>query len=178
MHVGFDFAVLVGTFTAIAAVLDYRTKKIPNWLTVSAAVLGLAYNTFAPGGMGPLAAIVGFAIGFVLLLLPWLLGGGGMGDVKLLAALGAWMGPVLILVSFGLAAMLAAVGAIAFIAASALTEGFSVTRRRYLQSVTSGGAVAAGSPPRKTRRVLPFAVPVAMGTWLVLAWMLLRSQGL
>ena len=31
---------------------------------------------------------------------------------------------------------------------------------------------------RKTRRVLPFAVPVAMGTWLVLAWLLLRSQGL
>lgn len=178
MHVGYDFAALVGLFTAIAAVLDYRTKKIPNWLTVSAAVLGLAYNSFAPGGLGPLAALAGLAIGFALLLLPWLLGGGGMGDVKLLAALGAWMGPVLILVSFGAAAMLAACGAIVIMAASAVTDGFSATRRRYIQTANTGGTASSGSSPRKTRRVLPFAVPVAMGTWLVLAWMLLRSQGL
>jgi prepilin peptidase CpaA len=177
MHVGYDFAALVGIFTALAAVLDYRTKKIPNWLNVSAAALGLAYHTFSPGGIGPLMALAGFAIGFCLLLLPWLLGGGGMGDVKLLAALGTWLGPLLILVSFGLAAMLAACGAMAVITSSAITEGFSVTRRRYVQSATSGGSVAEGAKPRKTRRVLPFAVPVAISTWLVLAWLVLRSQG-
>jgi prepilin peptidase CpaA len=178
MHVGYDFAALVGIFTAIAAVLDYRTNEIPNWLTVSAAVLGLAYHTFAPSGMGPLLALAGFAIGFGLLLLPWLLGGGGMGDVKLLAALGTWLGPVLILVSFGLAAMLAACGAIAIMIGSALTDGFSATRRRYVQSASGAGTTTSSGTPRKTRRVLPFAVPIAMGTWVVLAWMLLRHQGL
>jgi prepilin peptidase CpaA len=177
MFIGYDFAAPVAVFTAVAAVLDYRTKKIPNWLNVSAAVLGLAYHTFTPGGIGLGLSLAGFAIGFCLLLLPWLLGGGGMGDVKLLAALGAWMGPLLILVSFGLAAILAACGAIAVITASAVSEGFSVTRRRYVQSAASGGNVAAGGKPRKTRRVLPFAVPVAMATWLVLAWLLLKSQG-
>lgn len=177
MHIGYDFAALVALFTAVAAVLDYRTKKIPNWLNVSAAALGLAYHTCLPGGMGPLLALAGLAIGFCLLLLPWLLGGGGMGDVKLLAALGAWMGPLLILVSFGLAAMLAACGAIVIITASAVSEGFSVTRRRYVQSTAGGASLSAGGKPRKTRRVLPFAVPVAMATWLVLAWLLLKSQG-
>jgi prepilin peptidase CpaA len=177
MHVGYDFAVPVALFTALAAVLDYRTKKIPNWLTVSAAVLGLAFHTFTPGGMGPLAALAGFAIGFCLLLLPWLLGGGGMGDVKLLAALGAWLGPVFILVTFGTSAMLAACGAITIMTASALTDGFSATRRRYVQAGAGGSSASSGTAPRKTRRVLPFAVPVAMATWLVLAWMLLRSQG-
>src|SRR5262245_35870665 len=121
MHVGYEFAALVALITATAAVLDYRTKKIPNWLTVSAALLGLAYHTFTPGGMGAVAALAGLAIGFSLLILPWLLGGGGMGDVKLLAALGAWLGPVLILVSFGVAAMLAACGAVAIMTGSALT---------------------------------------------------------
>ncbi|MCI0358359.1 MAG: A24 family peptidase [Planctomycetaceae bacterium] len=177
MHVGYEFAAAVALLTAIAAVLDYRTKKIPNWLTVSAAGLGLAYHSLAPGGMGPLLSLAGFAVGFSLLILPWLLGGGGMGDVKLLAALGAWMGPVLILVSFGVAAMLAACGAIAIMANSAVTEGFSTARRRYIQSASGGGTTTAASPPRKARRVLPFAVPVAMGAWLVLAWLLLRSQG-
>jgi prepilin peptidase CpaA len=177
MHVGYDFAALVGFFTLLAAVLDYRTKKIPNWLTVSAAALGLAYQTFSPTGIGPAMALAGLAIGFCLLLLPWLLGGGGMGDVKLLAALGVWLGPLLILVSFGLAAILAAGGAIAVMSASAMTEGFSATRRRYVQSASGGGNVAEGGKPRKTRRVLPFAVPVALGTWLVLAWLMLKSQG-
>lgn len=185
MHVGYDFVALVTLFTAVAAVLDYRTRKIPNWLTVSAAVLGLAYHVFTPGGMGPLSALAGFAIGFGLLLLPWLLGGGGMGDVKLLAALGAWLGPVLILVSFGLAAGIAAFAAIAIMTGSAVTEGFGRTRHRYVGSASgsaAGGSAAGGSsdtaPARKPRRVLPFAVPVAVATWLVLGWMLVKSQGL
>jgi prepilin peptidase CpaA len=180
MHVGYDFAILVALFTAIAAVLDYRTRKIPNWLTVSAAVLGLVYHVFTPGGMGPLTALAGFAIGFCLLLLPWLLGGGGMGDVKLLAALGAWLGPVLILVSFGLAAGIAAFAAIAIMANSAVTEGFGRTRRRYVGSASgsAAGDSSATAPVRKPRRVLPFAVPVAAATWLVLGWLLVKSQGL
>jgi prepilin peptidase CpaA len=179
MHIGYDLAACVAVFSAVAAVLDYRTKKIPNWLTVPAAALGLAYNCLAPGGIGPLTAMLGLLIGFSLLILPWLLGGGGMGDVKLLAALGAWLGPVLILISFGLAAVLAAGGAIAIMAGTAMSEGFSTARRRYVQSAGCGTAACSGSaPPRKVRRVLPFAVPVALGTWLVLTWMLLRSQGL
>jgi prepilin peptidase CpaA len=176
MHVGYDLAAIVAVFTAIAAILDYRTKKIPNWLTVSAAVLGLVYATFAPHGMEPLWALTGFAVGFSLLLLPWLLGGGGMGDVKLLAALGVWLGPLTILVVFGLAAMLAAFGAITILAASAVTDGFSITKRRYASA--GGGSASDGGTPRKVRRVLPFAVPVAISTWLVLAWMVLKSQGM
>jgi prepilin peptidase CpaA len=176
MHVGYDLAAIVAVFTAIAAILDYRTKKIPNWLTVSAAVLGLAYSTFAPHGLGPVWALAGFAVGFSLLLLPWLLGGGGMGDVKLLAALGVWLGPLYILVAFGVAAMFAAFAAISIMAGSAVTDGFSVTKRRYASA--GGGSSTDGAVPRKLRRVLPFAVPVAISTWLVLAWMLMRSQGI
>ena len=59
------------------------------------------YHTFAPQGIGPLWALAGFAVGFSLLIVPWLLGGGGMGDVKMLAALGTWLGPLLVLVAFG-----------------------------------------------------------------------------
>jgi prepilin peptidase CpaA len=176
MHVGFDFVALVALYVTIAAVLDYRTRKIPNWLTVSAALLGLAYNSFALGGLGPLTAIAGFVVGFGLLLLPWLLGGGGMGDVKLLAALGAWLGPVVILVSFGLAAMLAALAAVIIMSSAIASVGYSRTRRKYVQA-GAADSTAPGSPPAKARRVLPFAVPVAVSTWLVLAWLVLRSAG-
>src|SRR5688500_10533930 len=99
MHIGYTYVAFVAAFMIAAAALDYRTRKIPNWLTVPTAVLGLAFHTLAPDGSGPLAALAGFAVGFALLLLPYLLGGGGMGDVKMLAALGTWLGPLLILVA-------------------------------------------------------------------------------
>ncbi len=178
MHVGYDLAGLVAVFAAACALLDYRTRKIPNWLTVPAAAIGLAYHLLAPAGQGPLFSLAGFAVGFGLLILPWILGGGGMGDVKMLAALGAWLGPLGILIAFGLGAMLAACGMIVVLFCGAVTNGFSATRKRYVNA-TAG---ASGSPPAtiapaKVRRVLPFAVPMAAGTWLVLGWMLLKSHG-
>ncbi|MDX1943887.1 MAG: A24 family peptidase [Pirellulaceae bacterium] len=175
MHVGYDFAFLVALYITIAAVVDYRTKKIPNWLTVPAALLGLAFNAFAPHGLGPVTALLGFAVGFGLLLLPWILGGGGMGDVKMLAALGAWLGPILLLVAFAGAAILAAVAATIIIAISTMNTGIMATQDRYIRS-SAGAVQAAGRPARKTRRVLPFAVPVAVSTWLVLAWLLLAHS--
>jgi len=174
MHITYDLAALVAIFTLLCAVLDYRTRKIPNWLTVSAAVIGLGYHTVAPQGIGPLWALAGFAVGFSLLIVPWLLGGGGMGDVKMLAALGTWLGPLLVLVAFGGGAFLASLGAIAVLACSTVESGICATQRRYLAARAGSDAEPSRGAPRKVRRVLPFAVPVAIATWLVLAWMLVR----
>ena len=141
MHVGYDFAAWWPCSRPPVRSLDYRTKKIPNWLTVPAAVLGLAYHlaraAAASGRCGPWP---GSAIGFGLLLLPWLLGGGGMGDVKMLAALGTWLGPLGILVAFGLGAMLAAVGMIGVLIGSTV-------QRRLL------GDAAALCQPRRRRQL-------------------------
>src|SRR2546430_2166443 len=81
----------------------------------------------------------GFAIGFALLLLPWILGGGGMGDVKMLAALGAWLGPLAILIAFGVGSIFAAAGMMAVLTGSTLSDGFMATKRRY---VTAGVGAA------------------------------------
>jgi prepilin peptidase CpaA len=133
-------------------------------------VLGLAYHTFSPQGWGAGLALAGFAIGFVLLLLPWLLGGGGMGDVKMLAALGAWLGPVLILITFGLGTVLGMIMAIGVMFSSVATVGVSTTQRRFITSHTPA------SEARRARRVVPFAVPVAVGTVLVLLFLVLRTH--
>jgi len=173
MNSGFEFAALVGCYVTLAAVIDWRTHKIPNWLTVTAAVLGLAFHSVMPGGMGPIGALLGFVIGFCLLLLPWMLGGGGMGDVKMLAALGAWLGPVLILVAFGVGAILGMLMALCVMASSVLTSGILSTQKQF---VGAGGAAAMRGEHKKARRVLPFAVPMAAATWMILAWMVLRTQ--
>lgn len=166
-------AALVLLFVIMAAAFDFRTKKIPNWITVPAALAGLAYHAAAPSGSGILWALAGFAVGFSLLLLPWLLGGGGMGDVKLLAALGVWLGPLTILIVFGASAVIGAVMAAAVMVGGMFTRGISATRRRYLN--LDHGETATKNTP-KGRRVIPFAVPIAISTVVVLALMLVKAS--
>lgn len=159
-------------FTLLAAVCDGWKHRIPNVLTVPAALLGLTYHGLTAGGHGLLLALAGLAIGFALLLLPWLMGGGGMGDVKLLAALGAWLGPKWILVDFAAAMLVAALLALLLLALGATRRGMAVTRKRYQLPGDS-----PGTSKRRTR-IVPFAVPVALSTWALLAWMLARGIAL
>ena len=78
---------------SIACVSDLRTRRIPNLLTFGAALIGLVAQTLSGGMDGALSAAGGWLIGILLFLPFFALGGMGGGDVKLLAALGAWLGP-------------------------------------------------------------------------------------
>ena len=138
-----------------------------------AASFPVLFHLFAPPpwGLGILLSLAGFALGFVLLIAPRLLGGGGMGDVKMLAALGAWLGPKFILIAFGLGAVLAAFMAIGVMVLSTFSRGVSATQHRYL----SGGETLTPRD-RKQKRVLPLAVPMALATALVLVWILVKGS--
>jgi prepilin peptidase CpaA len=78
---------------AVACALDLRWRRIPNWLTVGAALMGVAYHGLVGGLSGIETAAAGWAIGLAIFFVPFALGGLGAGDVKLVAALGAWLGP-------------------------------------------------------------------------------------
>ena len=81
---------LLALFMALG---DWRTRRIPNYLTFGGALAGLVFQTVALGWFGSAQAILGWLLGLALLLLPYIYGGMGAGDVKALAALGAWLGP-------------------------------------------------------------------------------------
>lgn len=80
----------------MAAVFDYRSHRIPNWLVLSGALFGLLYNTAFPPFLhaGFLWPLEGLGIGFIVFLPLYLLGVMGAGDVKLMAMVGAFLGPV------------------------------------------------------------------------------------
>jgi prepilin peptidase CpaA len=71
---------------------DIRTRRIPNYLTLGTAVSGLIFNLAFNGWAGLLDGFLGMALGFGFLILIYAWGGMGAGDVKALAALGAWLG--------------------------------------------------------------------------------------
>ncbi len=89
-----SIAVLV--LGAVAAATDAATRRIPNALTIGAAVVGLAFAaaTAGPSGLGWSAA--GWMVGLLVFLPLFALRAMGGGDVKLLAAFGAWLGPALV----------------------------------------------------------------------------------
>jgi prepilin peptidase CpaA len=86
-------AVAVGIALA-ACVTDLRSRRIPNALTFGTAAAALVYGAVTGGWAGFGSALLGWVIGAVVFIVPFALGGLGGGDVKLLAALGAWLGPM------------------------------------------------------------------------------------
>jgi prepilin peptidase CpaA len=80
-------------FAILMAGVDIKSRRIPNYLTVTTALSGLAVQGFCYGISGLIDGLMGLLLGFGLLFLPYYLKGMGAGDVKALAALGAWLGP-------------------------------------------------------------------------------------
>jgi prepilin peptidase CpaA len=76
-----------------ACVTDLRSRRIPNVLTFGAAAAALVYSGASGGWSGFGSAALGWLIGGAAFIIPFALGGLGGGDVKLLGALGAWLGP-------------------------------------------------------------------------------------
>jgi prepilin peptidase CpaA len=82
---------LVSALVVAVAFFDLRERRIPNFLVFPAALLGLAVNALA-GWQGLLFSLKGLGLGFALLFIPYILGGMKAGDVKFLAAIGAFVG--------------------------------------------------------------------------------------
>jgi prepilin peptidase CpaA len=78
----------------IACAIDLRSRRIPNWLTFGAAGAGLIFQVALHGPAGLLTGVAGWVVGVLIFFLPFALGGLGAGDVKLVGALGAWLGPL------------------------------------------------------------------------------------
>jgi prepilin peptidase CpaA len=93
---------LAGFLALWAGGLDWRYRRIPNWLTVPGLLAGIAVNTLVDGWLGAKSSLLGAGLGLLLLLPLVLVRALGAGDWKLIGALGACLGSTrLIAVLFG-----------------------------------------------------------------------------
>lgn len=89
----FPLALLLAAATVSAGLYDIRFRRIPNWLTVATLVAGFLGNLVVPEAPGLIASLAGFGLALLIYAPLYLLRAMGAGDVKLLAAIGAVVGP-------------------------------------------------------------------------------------
>jgi prepilin peptidase CpaA len=152
----------------VATITDLRSRKIPNWLVFPFMAGGFLVMTCLHGWAGAARSFSGLVLGLSVCSALAFLRALGMGDVKLCAAIGAWIGPtqlITALIFTGLAGGLIALG-------WAISAGFwreMVRNSRILLShfCTSGikpHAELSLNNPRA--RKMPYAPAIAIGTLL------------
>jgi len=180
------FGTLVGILLACSCV-DLKKMLIPKWLTLPALGLGLVFNVvrgillglessvvwqLQPDGPfigaldGALFAAAGFAVAFALFFVIWMLGICGGGDVKLCAAVGAWIGPGLIFRLLLVTILMVAV----FMVAQIMFAVLFGTWKQLREIERMGRAADRTLADKPRRRLLIFSPPLAVATAILLMW--------
>lgn len=156
-------------FALYAGWFDFLTRRIPNWLTVSGFVAGLAVNSILGGWYGARVSLEGASLALGLLIPLVLLRGLGAGDWKLMGAVGALIGmqPMLLLL---LASIL--ISAIVAVIQVLLTRRIKSTARNMLKLVKGFAILGLRLNPEisldnPTLMKLPFGASVAVATVLI-----------
>jgi len=144
----------VGMVT-IAAYFDVRYRRIPNWLVAIGLCSGLLLNVWLVGLSGIGVALFGTLAGLALLLPFYVLRGMGAGDVKLLAAVGALVGPQVLL----------SVGLYGALVGGVMSVGALLSRRRLSLLL---GDLAQRRKPSPSGLKLPYGLAIASGVYLTL----------
>ena len=165
---------LVTVTLVVAAVIDGKKLKVPNWLTLPMILSGWVFN-FAVGGWAGLGwSLVGTVVGLALLLPAYAIGGMGAGDVKLLAGVGAWVQAETTFYAFCWSAVIGGVIAVLMIL---VRRGWRKHRDQFLMIYTE--IMTIGNPTelsaiaaerKSSMLLLPYGIPIAIGTIAYFAW--------
>lgn len=152
----------------VATFTDLRSRRIPNWLVLTFLPAGVAVSSWLHGWQGLGQSLAGIAIGGVAFGVLACLGGMGMGDVKLCAAIGAWIGPSQLMIALVVTGLAGGVMAVCWAAS-----------RGFLGTMFSGSAdLLFGLKKRGLRphadlvlsnpraHKMPYAPAIAIGTLL------------
>lgn len=162
----------VVALVAVACIPDLRVRRIPNALTLGAALAGVVFHAGTSGWSGAGLSAGGWLVGVALFFPFFWLRGMGAGDLKLLAAVGAWLGPFEV---FWVALLTSVAGGVLGLAV-ALVRGYLPNALRNLRLLLTTWMVMGVRPvPELTLADhhgprLPYAIAIAVGT-MVTVWL-------
>lgn len=151
---------------AVATFTDLRSRRIPNWLVLPFMVAGVAVSGWQHGWHGIGQSLSGLGLGALLFgILCWM-GGMGMGDVKLCAAIGAWIGPSQLLVALVLTGIAGGIMAICWAVAGGFLGDLFKNTGELVFGLKDRGL---GPHPElvldnPAARKMPYAPAIAIGT--------------
>ena len=156
-----------------AAAIDAQHRRIPNWLTFGAWLAALPLQVVIHGvGDGVLVWVCGWLTGLAIFLPFYLLRGMAAGDVKLMAAVGAWLGAFM---AFEIALATFVIGGIWALAFTLRHKRMAQLRRNLRDVLLTSGQISreAGAPTPQADAswsvgTLPYGVAIAAGTIAVL----------
>lgn len=154
-------AILVGTGAAV--ITDVRSRRIPNAITVTTAVAGLALAGFGYSRLSIGASMAGALVGLLLMMPGHLLGGTGAGDVKLMGAVGAILGPRLVFSAFLYTAL---AGGVMAVIVAARRRRVGKTVRRAGRVILEPGAAANQVIQRDAGNRFAYGPAIAAGAAL------------
>lgn len=153
---------VVSFLVAAAVFADLRHHRIPNCLTVTGALGGVAVNVLAHGpAEGFRLAVAGLAMGVLVSLPFFALGGMGGGDVKLLGSIGAFLGPRRVFGVFLFAALAGGILSLFLLLIGGRFSGFRKVLGDLIQFTLAGGRVE----PEKDGVALRYSLPIAAGAF-------------
>lgn len=155
----------------VASISDLYSRRIPNWLTFPAMVIGIFYNTGLKGFEGFLFSIGGLGIGIAVLIIPYLMGGMGAGDAKLMGSIGALLGPKAGFVAFLCSAIMGGIYAIVVLTAHGHLRETAERYGKILKALVFMQEFIYIPPPEreKTPRMC-YGLAIASGTIISLAF--------
>ena len=153
---------------AVATFTDLRSRRIPNWLVIPFLVAGIVVSAWMQGWHGIGQSLSGFAMGAAIFGLLFCMGGMGMGDVKLCAAVGAWVGPWQLMIALVMTGLAGGVIALAWAAYRGLLGKMFAGSGELIFGIGQRGlrphAELVLSNPAAHK--IPYAPAIAVGTLL------------
>jgi prepilin peptidase CpaA len=152
-----------------AAWTDLRTRRIPNWINVSGAAIGLVLHIYYGGISGAIQSLAGAALGLAIFLGLYAAGGMGAGDVKLFGAVGAFAGPQSLLLVFVFTGLLGGVAGVALaFYRGRLQQTLARTREIFIDMGRMRWQQLRATADAPNALRLPYGAVIAGGTLLSL----------
>jgi prepilin peptidase CpaA len=155
-----------------ASWIDYKERRVPNYLNLAIAISGLVVQVIFNRGMGLLAGTEGLVLGLALLIVPWAMHMMGAGDVKLLAGIGAWVGPEMVLWSFLIGAVIGGLASLVMIGMKGRWAGawqnFQLATVKCTNSKLMFSEVGSVKSLGTNCQLIPYGVPLTAGTLIVM----------
>lgn len=159
---------LVSIILIVAAWIDGKELRVPNWITFPMVLSGLVFCTYTAGWSGLGAGLIGMSVGLLTLLPLYAVGGMGAGDVKLMAGIGAWLGWEITFYAFCVSTV---VGAIMAVCMALYKKSFKKHYDNFLlialewmqvRNPRELSKIAADRKP--SMLLLPYGIPICIGS--------------